>query len=343
MDPALLTALAASVFTVLQPHLSELAKSAAGALGKKVPDAIGALWGKLRARFADKPAADEALKDLLANPDDSDVQGAFRVQLKKLLQDDAAFADEIKELVDSAGKQTSYTAEVHGSGAVAQGLDAVAAGEGGMAIGGDVHGDVNVQHGDRTRHGGVDINAEQVDIRGDVIGGDKIEHQTRVEQVTPSLEPGSDPVALRNAYLNRIFDEASHLSLAGIDPKAAAESGARLNLGAVYTALRTLTPETTERTERGDLTERESRRLTALEQLNKHNRLVLLGDPGSGKSTFVNFAALCLAGEALGHADMNLALLRAPLPAERDRDEEPQAQPWEHRAIAFQKSGADVE
>ena len=142
MDPALLTALAASAFTVLQPHLSELAQSAAEALGKKVPDAIGALWGKLRARFADKPAADEALKDLLANPDDSDLQAAFRVQLKKLLQDDAGFADEVKGLVESTGKQTSYTAEVHGSGAVAQGPGAVAAGEGGIAIGGSVGGNV---------------------------------------------------------------------------------------------------------------------------------------------------------------------------------------------------------
>ena len=140
MDPALITALAASAFTVLQPHLSELAKSAAGALGKKVPDAIGSLWSKLRARFADKPAADEELKDLLANPDDSDLQAVFRVRLKKLLQEDAVFADEIKGLVDSVGGQTSYKAEVHGSGAIAQGPGAVAAGEGGLAIGGNVGG-----------------------------------------------------------------------------------------------------------------------------------------------------------------------------------------------------------
>ena len=135
MDPALLSALAASAFTVLQPHLTELAKSAAGAVGKRVPDAIGALWGKLRARFAGKPAADDALKDLLANPDDSDLQAVFRVYLRKLLQEDAAFADEIKELVDSTGEQTSYTADVHGAGAVA-------AGAGGIAIGGSVGGNV---------------------------------------------------------------------------------------------------------------------------------------------------------------------------------------------------------
>ena len=242
------------------------------------------------------------------------------------------------------GRKHAADATVTGSGAIAQGPGAVAAGEGGLAIGGDVGGDVNVQHGDRTRQGGVDIHAEQVNVTGDLVGADKIvhgdevgrdkiEHHTHVEQATAPPEPGSDPGALRNAYLNRIFDEASHLSLAGIDPKAAAESGARLNLGAVYTALRTLAPESHARAERGEHTGRESRRLTALEQLNKYERLVLLGDPGSGKSTFVNFAALCLAGEALGHAGMNLALLQSPLPVEEGDDEKPQAQPWEHGAL----------
>ncbi|MBN1262559.1 MAG: hypothetical protein JXB35_17895, partial [Anaerolineae bacterium] len=53
---------------------------------------------------------------------------------------------------------------------------------------------------------------------------------------------GGDPDSLRNAYLTHLLADLRKVSLAGIDPKAASEAETRLNLGAVYTTLLTLTP-----------------------------------------------------------------------------------------------------
>jgi predicted NACHT family NTPase len=66
--------------------------------------------------------------------------------------------------------------------------------------------------------------------------------------------------------------------------------------------------------------------------LNAEKKLVLLGGPGSGKSTFVNFVALSMAGELLGMAGPNLATLTAPLPTEQG-DEDPKPQQWDHGAL----------
>lgn len=147
------------------------------------------------------------------------------------------------------------------------------------------------------------------------------------DQVSPDLV-----VPLRNAYLNRIFETSRQLSLSGVDPKvASSEAEARLSLDAVYTALLTLTPEAHEEIQRGKSPKKEIKRQSALEQLNRHPRLVLLGDPGSGKSTFVNFVTLCLSGELLGHKDLNLSLLTTPLPVEGEEEAKPQT--WDHGAL----------
>ncbi|MFO1431892.1 MAG: SUMF1/EgtB/PvdO family nonheme iron enzyme [Candidatus Competibacteraceae bacterium] len=140
---------------------------------------------------------------------------------------------------------------------------------------------------------------------------------------------------LRNAYLNRVMERCGYLSLAGIDPAAAQSDGDRqLNLNAVYTALLTRSPRQEEGKRGMDprtLADEEKLR-SALEQLDRNPRLVLQGDPGSGKSTFVNFVALCLTGEALGDDRANLARLTAPLPAE-DGSDGKELQPWSHKAL----------
>jgi formylglycine-generating enzyme required for sulfatase activity len=193
------------------------------------------------------------------------------------------------------------TVRVEGSGAAAVGSGALAAGAGGVVVRGDVHGDV-------------------------IVGG------------RPERSTTDETATLRTAYLSRLYREAASLSLLGIDPAAAGGEGdAGLSLDAVYTALLTHSPRE-ERQMLADPQERE-RPLSALEQLNRHQRLVLLGDPGSGKSTFVSFVALCLAGEALGSPHAGLALLRSPLPNDDDdvddheEEEEEEPQPWDHGAL----------
>ncbi len=138
-----------------------------------------------------------------------------------------------------------------------------------------------------------------------------------------------DPSALRTSYLHRLFQQTGVLSLTGIDPAAASgEADAGLSLDAVYTALLTREPER----DRFEKSESGERRISALAQLDRHPRLVLLGDPGSGKSTFVNFVALCMAGQELDHPRANLDLLRSPLPDE-EGDDEKELQPWGHGSL----------
>ena len=174
---------------------------------------------------------------------------------------------------------------------------------------------------------------------------------TVTEQTTINVmdgKPATDPEALRIAYLNYVYESTSDLTLSGIDRKAINESETRLKLNSVYTGLRTTKPEETGSPEdtslpgskssqgiqlKRNVTTLRSKNLSAVEQLNLHKRLVLLGDPGSGKSTFVNFVALCMAGEALNKKDANLELLTAPLPKEPRESEEPKAQPWNHGVL----------
>jgi len=166
----------------------------------------------------------------------------------------------------------------------------------------------------------------------------RVEQQINVARdyiVQQQVEPGASPAALRRAYLHRVAQQTRHLPLAGVDPKAVGDEGSgELQLSAVYTALLTQWSETDDATfpKAPSFREGEARRLSALEVLNREPHLVLLGEPGSGKSTFVNFLALCLAGEALGYGDANLAVLTAPLSSE-DRDEEPRPQPWDHALL----------
>ena len=213
---------------------------------------------------------------------------------------------QIEELQAQLATLQGQGAKLDGDGAIAQGNESIALGKDAVVVDGDGN------SVDKSTHNHYEIT-----------------DPAKVEEK-----------ALYTAYLNHVYEQTSQLALAGIDKRTARDAETRLNLSSVYTALLTLTSTEMEHLANGEakdiekIMQRESRRASALEQLNKHNRLVLLGDPGSGKTTFVNFVALCLTGASLGQVP-NLENLTTPLPIEEDerrrnRDADPQSQPWEH-------------
>jgi formylglycine-generating enzyme required for sulfatase activity len=147
---------------------------------------------------------------------------------------------------------------------------------------------------------------------------------------------------LREAYLNRLYEKLGYLTLSGIDPKAATERGAKLSLQSVYVSLMTSSFDRFVDEKGNYLVDENGRRMgedrvvSAVNMLNKYKRLVLLGDPGSGKSTFVNFVGLCMVGEMLGKEEANILLLTTPPPLDersRTRDEKASLQIWDHGTL----------
>ena len=184
-----------------------------------------------------------------------------REQLQKAYEAGLLDEDTYQAAVAGLDAPGKADAEVQGSGSVSQGPGAVAAGAGGVAVGRDVHGDVYV--------GAPPANAEEA----------------------------------LSIYRRMIVSSCRHLPLRGIDVGAADPTSGqqRLDLAQVYIDLNTTQREPVKkskkqtRAQRERLEERETRPLRALEATVRNQQLVILGDPGSGKSTFVSHLALCLA------------------------------------------------
>jgi formylglycine-generating enzyme required for sulfatase activity len=122
--------------------------------------------------------------------------------------------------------------------------------------------------------------------------------------------PGNKAEKLR-IYLDVLAYLVGRLPMRAFDTSQSAPGAAtrELSLVNVYTALDTT--EQIERDKKGDRRRRpeqlavaergETRPLRALEAVARHRRLVLLGEPGSGKTTFVHYLMVCLADGKTGH------------------------------------------
>jgi len=141
-------------------------------------------------------------------------------------------------------------------------------------------------------------------------------------------QPTAKAKDLERGYLNWLQSECRAVSMSPFSAGGGDEPG--LQLEAVYTALLTTVQQRTDDKKKHiEHNPEEQKRLSAVELLNEESRLVLQGGPGSGKSTFVNYLALCLAGEYLGNTEVNLEALTQPLPDENGDDQD-ERQAWDH-------------
>ena len=131
--------LTTSAWQIIQPLLPLFAAKGAEELGKQ---SGGALWEAIKKKFDKKPETKKVVEKLIAQPQNTAVQGAFQYHLEELLENDQAFLSQLEALVEKVG--SSYTAKLEGDGAIAQGEGATAVGAGGVYIGGNSAGNVIV-------------------------------------------------------------------------------------------------------------------------------------------------------------------------------------------------------
>ncbi len=311
MDVELLATTLQILMREAAPQLQEWGGQATEAalksfVGEKAKQAAQAL-GWLKPKVEDKPMAEGSVKALAAevlDPEDAaEAETTLHKQLVKILTADQDLCAALFEQLEGV--------EVPRAGVAA----------------------------------GRDVNVEQI-VSGDaykITGGTvTIVHGGATLPAAPAVPAARDESSdARASYLSWVMARTGLVALGGVDPAVGRAEDRRLHLDAVYTALRTRTPRRTlaepaggkpaaggDAAPRHGLIDRDEPPLSALEQLDRHRRLALLGDPGSGKSTFVDFVALCLAGELHPQASAaGLELLTAPLPRADGSDAE-ERQPW---------------
>ncbi len=166
------------------------------------------------------------------------------------------------------------------------------------------------------------LGGTNVTVGGDVVGSALVvgdHNRVEIHNVGPARHDATAAALTR--YLERLWRTCGPLPLRGLDQRAAdPEGGEGVGLAQVYVRLDTTTQvavEKQKRSRRGGRpkaadraeAQAEQRPLGALEAATRERRLVLLGEPGSGKSTFLNYVTLCLAGHALRPRDKWLSRL----------------------------------
>lgn len=114
MDITLLVKILAPCLPFLMKMGNKAVEAASQKVGEDGWNKAKAIWAKLHPKVEAKVAAQEAAADVAKNPEDEDLQAALRVQLKKILEEDQALAEEItKILQEAATKSDSGSPQVN--------------------------------------------------------------------------------------------------------------------------------------------------------------------------------------------------------------------------------------
>ena len=276
MDISTLAATAVELLAKAMPYLvkggEKAAEKAEKELGRETWEQAKGLWGKLAPATEKTPLAAYAAAELAEAPDDEDARASLRLQLRKLLKADSSLVEAVRAVVSGAGI-------------------AVAGGQ--VAVGHDVKGNVIVVNG--------------------VVGAQDAEQLWRA--IRGETPPDEDLEAATRAFLKLLVDLYRYLDFRGMGISERVPLklpllemyiplDARVEMPEGETWSRDLhlagrAPSDEEAEVIGELSEPRP----ALHLLAENDGLIILGDPGAGKTTFLKFLALTLAtgqGKALG-------------------------------------------
>lgn len=137
MDVSPTPIIVSAIFTLIEPYLALLIKGSIEKISEKIPDSIGRLWNIIFSRFTKTPEKKIVLDDLIKSPDDKDIQAAFRVQLRKIIDEDPDFKNQILSILNDDFQNVKFNAKVYGDGAISQGTNSKSVGAGGIFIEGE--------------------------------------------------------------------------------------------------------------------------------------------------------------------------------------------------------------
>ncbi len=198
-----------------------------------------------------------------------------QAELVLSIDDRAWFVTTIQKELDELKSSVTFTATLIGDGGIGQGAGAIGLGKNAILI-----------------QGGLTGNFIQTQvIESPKTNPDSVKHQRALE-----------------TYLNRLSRACLSLPLAALGGEDSVESD--VTLDKVYIELNTteVLEESSGKEKKGEFQEfrglpEKEKLVTALEAASAHRRLVLLGDPGAGKSTFIKKLLAWQASVGLGKAN----------------------------------------